>query len=139
MPLIKINWNPDNKQLRRFGLAALIATFLISLLLYFVKGISVSWAAALFICGFIIFLSSRFSIRLTKVFYQVLTAVTMPIGFVISFILLTVFYFVLIMPLGLLFGLLGRDPLYRKFDRNAESYWIAHREPEQIERYFRQF
>ena len=139
MSLIKINWNPDKKQLRGFGLAALIATFLIALLLYFVKGVQIHWAAAVFGIGILIFLSSRFSLKLTKAIYLILTAVTMPIGFVVSFIVLTVFYFLLIMPVGLIFGLIGRDPLYRKYDRDAESYWIAHREPENMERYFRQF
>ena len=139
MSLIKVNWNPDKKQLRGFGLAALIATFLISLLLYFVKGMSIYVAAVIFGIGLVIFLSSRFSLKLTKAFYLILTAITMPIGFVVSFIVLTIFYFLLIMPVGLIFNLIGRDPLYRKYDPDAESYWIAHKGPEGMERYFRQF
>ena len=139
MSLIKVNWNPDKKQLRGFGLAALIATFFIAMLLYFVKGVPIFWAGAVFEVGFIIYLSSRFSLKLTKAIYLVLTAVTMPIGLVVSFIVLTIFYFLLIMPVGLIFGLIGRDPLYRKYDSDAESYWVAHREPETMERYFRQF
>lgn len=139
MSLIEINWHPDQKQLRSFGLIALIATALISLILYFVKGVSIYWAAVIFGFGFIIFISSRSFLKLTKVFYLVLTAVTIPIGFVASFLLLAIFYFLLITPLALIFRLVGRDPLHRKFDPNISSYWVAHSQPEDFDRYFHQF
>ena len=139
MSLIEINWHPDRKQLRGFGFAALIATTAISLLLYFIKGLPIYWAAAIFVFGFIIFLSSRLYLRLTKVFYLALTAVTSPIGFVISFLLMAVFYYLLITPLSLIFRLIGRDPLNRKFDPDASSYWQTHYQPDSLDRYFHQF
>lgn len=139
MSLVEINWHPNQKQLRSFGLIALIASAIISLLLYLLKGLAIHWAIIIFVAGFIIFLSSRFSLRLTKVFYLAITAATMPIGFVVSFILLAGSYFILLMPLGLLFRLIGRDSLNRRFDPTADSYWIAHRPPEDIDRYFQQF
>ena len=139
MSLIEINWKPDDKQLRGFGLAALVATAVISLLLYYVKGVSIFWAGIIFGVGSIIFLSSRIALKVTKVFYISLTAITMPIGICVSFVLMSIFYFLLLMPIGLVFRLIGRDPLYRKFDPTAESYWIDHRQAEKIDRYFRQF
>ena len=44
-----------------------------------------------------------------------------------------------IAPLGLLFRIFGRDPLYRRFDRSASSYWIAREQRRGVERYFQQF
>jgi len=139
MSLIEINWHPDRKQLRGFGFAALIATTAISLLLYFIKDLPIYWAAVIFVFGFIIFLSSRLYLRLTKVFYLALTAVTSPIGFVISFLLMAVFYYLLITPLSLIFRLIGRDSLNRKFDPDTSSYWETHCQPDGPDRYFHQF
>jgi hypothetical protein len=64
---------------------------------------------------------------------------TLPIGFVVSFILLAVFYYLVITPIGLVFRLMGRDPLCRKFDNTTDSYWLPHKPVETVDRYFRQF
>ena len=139
MSLVEINWYPKRKQLRSFGKIALLITAIISLLLYRLKGISIPWALAIFAVGFTIFLISMISSRLTRMIYVVLMAVTFPIGLVLSFTLLAIFYFLLLAPLGLIFRLMGRDALCRKFDATAESYWLSRRGPEGPEQYFRQF
>jgi hypothetical protein len=139
MSLVEIDWHPKRKQLRNFGKIALLITAIISLLLYVIKGVSIPWALVIFAVGLIIFLSSIISLRLTREIYIVLTAVTLPIGLVVSFMLLSAFYFLLLAPLGLLFRLTGRDVLGRKFDPTAESYWQQRKPPESSERYFHQF
>jgi len=139
MSLVEIDWHPKQKQLQNFGKIALLITAIISLLLYVLKGISIPWALAIFAVGFTIFLISMISSRLTGMIYVVLMAVTFPIGLVVSFTLLAIFYFLLLAPLGLIFRLMGRDALCRKFDATAESYWLSRQEPESPEQYFRQF
>ena len=139
MSFVEINWHPKRKQLQSFGKIALIATAVISLLLYVLKGVAIQWALIIFAAGSIIFLSSVISLRLTSWIYVVLTAVTFPIGLVVSFMLLATFYFLLLTPLGLLFRLTGRDVLGRKFDPSAESYWQQRKPPESSERYYHQF
>jgi len=139
MSLVEIDWRPKRKQLRSFGKIALVITAIISLLLYVLKGVSIPWALAIFAVGFTIFLISMISSRLTRMIYVVLMAVTFPIGLVVSFTLLAIFYFLLLAPLGLIFRLMGRDALCRKFDATAESYWLSRQEPESTEQYFRQF
>ena len=139
MSLVEIDWHPKQKQLQNFGKIALLITAIISLLLYVLKGISIPWALAIFAVGFTIFLISMISSRLTRMIYVVLMAVTFPIGLVVSFTLLAIFYFLLLAPLGLIFRLMGRDALCRKFDATAESYWLSRQEPESPEQYFRQF
>ena len=139
MSFVEINWHPKRKQLQNFGKIALIATAVIALLLYLLKGVAIQWALIIFAVGLIIFLSSIISLRLTRAIYVVLTAVTFPIGLAVSFTLLAIFYFLLLAPLGLIFRLMGRDALCRKFDATAESYWLSRQEPESPEQYFRQF
>ena len=65
--------------------------------------------------------------------------VTFPIGWAISMILLTAFYFLQLTPLGIIFHLFGRDPLYRRFDPDTKSYWFARYESDSLDRYFHQY
>jgi hypothetical protein len=139
MSLIKINWYPGPKELRNFGTISLIASTLIAILLYVLKGLGIQWTAIIFAIGFIIFLSSVISVKLTRMIYLGLILVTLPIGLAVSFTLLAAFYFLLLAPLGLFFRLIGRDPLRRKFDSTADSYWLTRRPPDKLDRYFHQF
>lgn len=139
MPLIEINWSPNRKELRKFGIISLIASVLIALLLYILKGLGIQWAAVILFVGLIIFISSMISFKVTRGIYLGLILVTMPIGLAVSLTLMAIFYFLLLTPLGLLFRLMGRDALGRKFDSNTKSYWIVRRPPENPDRYFHQF
>jgi hypothetical protein len=64
---------------------------------------------------------------------------TYPIGMVISYITLGVIYFGLFTLVGLLLKLFRYDPLQRRFDPQAKTYWIARREQRKPAGYFRQF
>ncbi|MHC4619355.1 MAG: hypothetical protein ACYTEQ_16540 [Planctomycetota bacterium] len=138
MALLEINWHPSPKDLRTFGRISLIATAVITLLLYFLKGIALQWASLVFLVGLVIFASTLISLKLTRIIYLSLTMVTAPIGFVLSLLLMAAFYFLLLTPLGLFFRLIGRDPLRRRFDPNAKTYWVPHQSHTDPERYFRQ-
>jgi len=139
MSLIEINWYPKHKELRNFAMIALIASLLVASVLYIFKGVRIQWAIIIVAAGFGIFLSSFVSFKLTRILYLGLILVTLPIGWVVSLILLAAFYFLLLAPLGLLFRLLGRDPLCRRFDPAAKSYWLTRRQPDSLDRYFHQF
>jgi hypothetical protein len=139
MSLIEINWSPNHKELRKFGIISLIASTLIALSLYVLKGLVIQWLAIIFFVGIIIFVISMISLKVTRGIYLGLILVTMPIGLVVSFTLMAIFYFLLLTPLGLLFRLIGRDALGRKFDSNTNSYWISRQPPENLDRYFHQF
>jgi hypothetical protein len=139
MSLIEINWHPKSKELRNFAIIALIASLVITLLLYFIKGAGIQWAGIIIAAGFGIFISSFVSLKLTRIIYLGLILITFPIGWAISMILLTAFYFLLLMPLGLVFRLLGRDPLSRRLDPDAKSYWLTRRQTDRLDRYFHQY
>ena len=139
MSLIEIDWNPKDRQLKNFGKVALVATAVISLLLYFLKGVAIQWVSIILAFGIIIFIISLISLKLTKLIYLGMILLTLPIGFVVSFVLLAAFYFLLLTPLGLIFRLIGRDPLCRRFDKNAKSYWLSRHPPKGPEQYFHQF
>ena len=62
-----------------------------------------------------------------------------PIGLVVSHLLLGLVYFGVVTPIGLLMRVVGHDPMTRRFDRSAPTYWIARRRDSDVKRYFRQF
>jgi len=46
------------------------------------------------------------------------------LGFVMSQVILTLFFFLLVTPISLLARLVGKDFLNRKLDRQATTHWI---------------
>jgi len=139
MSIIEIDYNPSRKKLRDFGIIALIASIALSFFLYFFKHLAVHWIFIIIGAGLFIFLSSLISSKLTRLIYLGLTFLTFPIGYVLSYLVMGMFYFLIITPVGLIFKLAGKDPLYRKFDYSAKSYWLKRQPPDKLDRYFHQF
>jgi len=138
MPLIEIDWNPGRKQLRVFGLSAMAASIVLAGLFVLVWSLAMVWAIVALAAGAAILLCSLILPRAARVVYIALSAVGLPIGFVVSFILLAAFYFLLLTPLALLFRLIGRDALHRRFDRGQDSYWLPRKPTASLDRYFHQ-
>jgi hypothetical protein len=46
------------------------------------------------------------------------------LGWVNTRVILSLFFYIVLTPAGLLMRLLGRDPMQRKFDPSAGSYWV---------------
>lgn len=61
---------------------------------------------------------------LVKPLYYAWMTFALAIGYVMTRLLLTIFFFLVLTPVALVFRLIGRDALHRKLDRSAESYWI---------------
>ena len=139
MPLMEVDWHPGPRQLRIFGLTAPVASAILAAVLVFVWGVALVWAIAVLAVGAGILLCSLIWPKATRIVYLILTLVALPIGYLISFVLLAVFYFLLLTPLGLFFRLIRRDPLGRNLDRSCTSYWIPRRPPANMDRYFHQF
>ena len=57
-------------------------------------------------------------------------ALAAVLGYVMTRVLLTLTYFVMITPIGLLRRLFGSDSLNRRFPGNKETYWEPWEEPE---------
>lgn len=58
------------------------------------------------------------------------------LNWVITHLLLTVFYFLILLPMGLCMRLFAKDPLKRRWLPASESYWEpAEEQPEELERY----
>jgi len=58
---------------------------------------------------------------------------------VVSFVILAAIYYAVLTPIGLLMRLVGYDPMCRRRDANAASYWTSREPVDDVRRYFRQF
>ncbi len=78
--------------------------------------------------------------RALKYVYIAWMALAFTLGFVMSNVILTLFFFLFVTPIGLLARLFQKDFLARKWDKQAASYWIqCARETRRAESYERQF
>ena len=139
MALMEIEWHPSDRQLQVFGASGLAASILAALVLHFAWGLAAIWMLAVVTAGAVIFLCSLISPAAARVLYIGLTLAAMPIGLVVSFVLLAAFYFLILTPLAMVFRLIGRDALCRRYEPDAESYWVAHKPNDNMERYLHQF
>ena len=65
--------------------------------------------------------------------------VTFPIGWVVSKVLLACLFYGLFTPVGLVFRLLGRDALARRYRPELATYWEPKPQPAGVRSYLRQF
>jgi hypothetical protein len=77
--------------------------------------------------------------ELIRPVYSMALVATFPIGLVVGPIIMAVMFYVIFLPVGLIFKLIGRDTMTRRFDDAAASYWIPRRPTTDVKRYFRQF
>jgi hypothetical protein len=63
----------------------------------------------------------------------------LPIGWTISHLVLAVVFYGVLTPIALVLRLAGRDPLERRFDRAAATYWVERPAEQDPKRAFRQF
>ncbi len=138
MALIELNKNPSRRELFIFG--ALFAAFfgLIGGLVWWKFEAPtvayVLWTIAAFIT--ILFYAVR---PIRKPIYLGWIHIAYPIGWVISHTAMAVIYYLVFTPIGLIMRLFGRDPMERRLDRSAASYWAEHGSAADPGRYFRQF
>ena len=139
MALVSLNVSPSDKQLRDFGFISLIMCFVIGLLLLGLDKIPAIGFMVFCLVGVLLYLLSRISVALIKPIYLGLIVLTFPIGWVISHLMMALFYYGIITPVALLFRLINRDPLCRKYEPDADTYWIPCQKKRPAKDYFRQF
>jgi hypothetical protein len=79
--------------------------------------------------------------RALKWVYIAWMALALVLGLVVSTVLLTVFYYLVVTPIGLLARAVGQDFLSQRLNPQASTYWIARTQtqPKQQREYEQQF
>ena len=52
---------------------------------------------------------------------------------------MAIVFYVVLTPVGLIFRAIGRDPLHRRFEPTASTYWVPREPARDAQRYYRQF
>ena len=126
--MIAADWHPSRGKLIQFSALLIVAAFALA----FVRGPSNA--------AFIVAAVGVFGVAwpgIAHPIFLVATAIALPIGWVVSHLLLRLIYYVVLTPIALLFRAFGRDPLQLR-RRNADSYWHEFQQGRDIESYFRQ-
>lgn len=145
--LVEVDWNPDDRTLRHFGVVGLLGFGLVAFLawkelLVFSFGLGAAREPlALGLAGLALLSALLGALwpRGNRPIFVAVTALALPIGFVLSYVIMIALYYLAIAPIGLALRALGRDPMDRRFLPAARSYFEDARPPRPRERYFKQF
>ena len=76
-----------------------------------------------------------------RVIYKLWVGFSVILGYFVSRILMTIIFFTVITPTGLIMRIMGKDPMRRRLDSQAQTYWMAKPQETEIsiERYEKQF
>ena len=139
MAMIDINWNPSTRELRQFaGLWLPGFLILVGGLVWYKSG-SLPIMATIWSVGFVVCLIGYLIPSFMRLIFVGWMVAAYPIGWTVSYVLLSAIYFLVFTPTGLVMRLFGRDPMQRSLDRSAKSYWVPHNPGGDARRYFKQF
>jgi hypothetical protein len=130
--LVSLQLRPSRRQLRQFGWIAALGFPLLAYVL--------ETGGSLFLgLGLLSLVFSLVWPPGNRPLFVLMSLAAYPIGFVVSHVALAILFFFVLTPVGLLFRLLGRDPLTRRFEPERPSYWVDLPKVVDKKEYFRQF
>jgi hypothetical protein len=138
MALIDVDWNPPPRQLRQFAVLFLIFIGGFGTALYF-KGKPLIVSEILWNLALLVGVVGLLFPRLVRPVYVVMMAVALPIGMVVSTVLMVVIFYLVLTPIGVVARILGYDPMRRRPQPEQATFWIARPRTQDVRRYFRQF
>jgi hypothetical protein len=129
---------PSNRDLTILALLFLIIPGLIGLYLVLWKGSGSGYVWMIVGAALAV---SRLIRPLFKTIYGLWLGFSVVLGYFISRALLTIIFILVLTPTGFIMRIVGKDPMERKWDPAAESYWIKREEDPNLnlERYEKQF
>lgn len=138
MAVIEINKDPSARQLRQFA-GIWLGFFAVAGAVVAHRTHSAAWAGAVWAIAGAVGAMGLARPPWIRPVYLGMCYAALPIGWVVSHVLLAGVYYLVITPIGLVMRLCGRDPMCRGFDAGADSYWVARRATTRTDRYFRQY
>ena len=137
MAILEIKKDPSRKELYWFGGLLFVFSLIVGGMVYWrfdaprvgygIAGIGSALSVLFFAVP-----------RLRRPMYLGWMYLTFPIGFTVTIIVLGVTFFDIMTPMGWLMRAAGIDPMRRRLDSDAQSYWIQRNVRNEKSRYFRQ-
>lgn len=114
--------NKTKKELRKFGITLAIAFAILGGLLFW-RGKPAG--PYLFIISGLFLVTGLVNPRLLSPIEWGWMKIAHALGYVMTRLLLTITFYIMITPISIVMKILGKDPLRMRFDREAGSYWIS--------------
>jgi hypothetical protein len=119
--LIDLHVDSSDRRVRSFGLLFSAITLGVAAFSYFKGGHAWPWFAG----GSGFFLVSGLFLRpVLRPLYVLWMRFAAILGWVNTRLILGIFFYGILTPIGWILRLQGKDPLTRKLDRSAKSYWV---------------
>jgi hypothetical protein len=143
-PYADINWRPDRQDCRAFAKSVVIGFPMIAVtfavLVRWQTGVWAEWPWWLGVIGFTLGVVCGLCPPFAKLVYVAWHALGGAVGFVVSNLLLVATFYLIVTPIGLVLRCVGKDPLERRIDRDAQSYWKdEEKRVDDAQEYFRPF
>lgn len=145
MALVHLNLRPDDRVLRQFGW---LCALFFPLLAWVFTGrpwpgsselADWKWVGLLAAIGLVIAIGATMYPKVAQPVFAGLTLIAFPIGLVVSELIILLIYFLVFLPIALVFRWIGRDALERRFEPARATYWAVKRQPDSVRQYFRQY
>lgn len=121
------NIKSDKKELRKFGITVGTVILIISLLLFYWDKSIWLW---LFIGADVLIIAGILFPNILLPLQKVWMGLAVLLGFVMTRVILSVLYYIIITPIGIVTKLIGKDFLSLKLDKSAKTYWNLRTEKE---------
>lgn len=111
----------DVKELRKFSIILFCAFGILGLLVLWRRG-----EEGLILCGvgFALLLFGLIRPKLLFYPYKGWMRLSLILGFLMNHLILSLMYYFVISPIGIVMRMFGKDFLRKKYDKNATTYWI---------------
>jgi len=129
--------NETKKDLRKFGITVGGVILAIGLVLFYFEKPSAIYFAV--IGGLLILFGALFP-NILKPINKIWMSLAIILGFIMSRVILTILFYLVLTPIALLAKLVGKKFMILKYDKSAKSYWerrsIIQKKPIDYERQF---
>ncbi|MEP0860393.1 MAG: hypothetical protein HRF52_03030 [Ignavibacterium sp.] len=110
----------SEKAVKKTGITVGIVLIAISFILWWLGKNSFVYFSAI---GGIFIILSYIAIPLLKPFHKLWIGLSLILGFVMSRVILTMLFYLVVTPIGLLAKLVGKKFMPLGFDKNEKTYW----------------
>jgi len=131
------NIKSEKSDLRKFGITISIVLIIISGLLFWKN--SESYQMFFLIAGILLLVSIIIPLILKPIYWIWMIFATI-LGWIMTRVILSLLFYIIITPIGLIFRLFGKHFLDLKWNKSENSYWnVRNNKNLQNERYEKQF
>jgi hypothetical protein len=110
----------DKKELRTFAITLFIALSILGGILFWRRG---NVALIPLGIGLVLLVTGLLRPGILRPVHKAWMILALALGFITSHLILAIIYYLVFTPLGLIMRSLRKDPLQRKYDQEAATYW----------------